>query len=546
MKGFRYTIVFGALALLVLFLLYPLSLVLDASLRVNGTGTITLANYAQIFASKYYVNSIGNSLLAATFATVGATLIGTPLAFCLARVDMPGKTVLLTLATLPLVLPSFVAAYALVLLFGHAGIVTTGLREIGIPIGPIYGLPGITIVFLLTLYPYVLLPSIAGFRAIDISIEEAARNLGGSRLHAFRTVLLPVALPAVLAGALLVFIEALENFGVPVVLAEDRPFLAVDIFKLFAGEAENNPAAAGALSVLLIAGTAIALVVQRRYLSKRRFATDARAAPPPLPLSPGWRALATVFSWGIVAISLLPFIAVLFVSFLHFRGPVLTWQLAFSNYSMLLEGSFRPLYNSLLLATITAVVATLLGAPIGYIVTRHRGVLSTGLDMIGMIPFAVSGTVLAIGLIIAFNSGILILTGGWLILVIAYVVRKLPFCIRSSSAIVHQIEPSLEEASINLGVPPLRTFVTLTVPLMASGLIGGMILVWITAASELSSTIVLYTSRWSTMTVRMYHFLEGGEGAGSASAAAAILILFTAAPLLLIHRRVRRQDDPML
>ena len=546
MKGFRYTIVFGALALLVLFLLYPLCLVLDASLRVNGTGAITLANYAQVFASKYYVNSIANSLLAAAFATVGATLIGTPLAFCLARVDIPGRTVLLTLATLPLVLPSFVAAYALVLLFGHAGVVTAGLRGIGIPIGPIYGLTGITIVFLLTLYPYVLMPAIAGFRAIDVSIEEAARNLGGSRLHAFRTVLLPVAMPAVLAGALLVFIEALENFGVPVVLAEDRPFLAVDIFKLFAGEADNNPAAAGALSVLLIFGTALALLVQRRYLAKRRFATSALIAPPPLPLSPGWRVLATGFSWSVVVLSLLPFLAVLIISFLHFRGPVLTWQLGLSNYSMLLEGSFRPLYNTLLLATIAAVVATLLGAPIGYIVTRHRGALSTGLDMIGMIPFAVSGTVLAIGLIIAFNSGLLILTGGWLILVIAYVVRKLPFSIRSSSAIVHQIEPSLEEASINLGMSPLRTFVTLTVPLMASGLIGGMILVWITAASELSSTIVLYTSRWSTMTVRMYHFLEGGEGAGSASAAAAILILFTAAPLLLLHRRVRRQDATIL
>src|SRR5499425_106215 len=199
MKGFRYTVVLGALAFLVLFLLYPLSLVLDASLRVKGTGAFTLANYAQIFASKYYLNSIANSVLAAVFATVGATLIGTPLAFCLARVDIPGKTVLITLVTLPLVLPSFVAAYALVLLFGHAGVVTTWLR------------------------------------AIDISIEEAARNLGGSRLHAFRTVLLPVAIPAVLAGALLVFIEALENFGVPVVLAEDRPFLAADIFKLFAG-----------------------------------------------------------------------------------------------------------------------------------------------------------------------------------------------------------------------------------------------------------------------------------------------------------------------
>jgi len=546
MKAFRYTIVFGALALLLLFLLYPLSLVLDASLRVNGTGALTLGNYVQIFASKYYLNGIFNSLLAATGATVGATLIGTPLAFCLARVDVPGKTVLLTLATLPLVLPSFVAAYALVLLFGHAGVVTTGLRALGMTIGPIYGLTGITIVFFLTLYPYVLMPAVAGFRAMDISIEEAARNLGGSRLHAFRTVLLPMAMPAVLAGALLVFIEALENFGVPVVLAEDRPFLAVDIFKLFAGEADNNPAAAGALSVLLIASTAIVLLVQRRYLNKRRFATDARTAPSPLPLSPGWRAIATGFSWGIVILSLLPFIAVLFISFLSFRGPVLTWQLGLSNYSMLLEGSFRPLYNTLFVATLAAIVATVVGAPIGYVVTRHRGPLSAGLDMIGMAPFAVSGTVLGIGLIIAFNSGLLTLTGGWLILVIAYVVRKLPFCIRSSSAIVHQIEPSLEEASINLGVSPLRTFATLTVPLMASGLIGGMILVWITAASELSSTIVLYSSRWSTMTVRMYHFLEGGEGAGSASAAAAILIFFTAAPLLVIQRRLRREGATIL
>jgi iron(III) transport system permease protein len=538
-KAFRHTIVFGALALLLLFLLYPLGLVLDASVRADGTGTLTLANYARIFASRYYGNSVLNSLLAAMFATAGATLIGTPLAFCLARIDVPGKTTLLTLATLPLVLPSFVAAYALVLLFGHAGIVTTLLRSIGIPVGPIYGLTGITVVFLLTLYPYVLMPAVAGFRTIDASIEEAARNLGGSRLHAFRTVLLPVAMPAVLAGALLVFIEALENFGVPAVLAEDRPFLAVDIFKLFAGEADNNPAAAGALSVLLIASTAIALIVQRRYLGKRRFATQARTAPPPLPLSRGWRLLATSYSWGVVILSLLPFMAVLCISFLRFRGPVLTWQIGWSNYSMLLEGSFRPLYNTLLLATITAIVATVLGAPIGYVVTRNRGPLTTLLDVIGMVPFAVSGTVLAIGLIIAFNSGWLILTGGWLILVIAYTVRKLPFCIRSSSAIVHQIEPSLEEASINLGVSPLRTFVTLTVPLMASGLVGGMILVWITAASELSSTIVLYSSRWSTMTVRMYHFLEGGEGAGSASAAAAILILFTAAPLLLMQRSRR-------
>jgi len=153
--------------------------------------------------------------------------------------------------------------------------------------------------------------------------------------------------------------------------------------------------------------------------------------------------------------------------------------------------------------------------------------------------------VLAIGLVIAFNSGWLVITGGWLILVIAYVVRKLPFSIRSSSAIVHQIDPSLEEASINLGVSPLLTFVKLTVPLMLGGLIGGMVLIWVTAASELSSTIVLYSSDWATMTVLMFHALEG-TAPGSATAAASVLVLFTAVPLLLIYRLLRRYEQSLL
>jgi iron(III) transport system permease protein len=400
-------------------------------------------------------------------------------------------------------------------------------------------------VFALTLYPYVLMPTLAGFRAIDVSVEESARNLGASRWRVFRTVLLPIVVPSVLAGALLVFIEALENFGVPSVLAEDRPFLALDIFKLFAGESDSNPAAAGALSVLLVIITVAVLLLQRHYLARRRFATGARRAPPPIALTRPWRWLATLYAWGLVLLSLLPFGAVLVISFLQFRGPVLYWQPSLGNYDALLHGSYQPLYSTGILATLTAIAATVLGAPIGYVLVRHRGLLSATLDMVAIVPFAVSGTVLGIGLIIAFNSGPLVLTGGWLILVIAYVVRKLPFSIRSASAIVHQIDPSLEEASINLGVSPMRTFARLTVPMMAGGLTGGMVLVWVTVAAELSSTIVLYSSRWATMTVKMFQSLEG-TAPGQSAAAAAILILFTAVPLLLVYRFLRRQDGSLL
>ncbi len=533
-----------AFAFLGLFLLYPLWLVLRSSVQ-DDAGGFTLAAYAQILSSRYYLGSLGNSLAAGAISMVLASCIGVPLAFCLARLAVPGKALLLTLASVPLVLPSFVGAYALVLLFGHAGVVTVALRSVGIAARPIYGMAGIVAVFTLTLYPYVLLPTLAGFRAVDVSMEEAARNLGASRWHAFRTVLFPIVVPSVLAGALLVFIEALENFGVPAVLAEDRPFLALDIFKLFAGEADPNAAAATALSVLLVGCTVVALLLQRSYQGTRRFTTSARRAAPVIPVSWRWRLLAAAFCWGVVLLSLLPFAVVAVISFQHFQGPVLSWQPGLGNYRNLLKGSYRPLANTLVLASLAAVAATALGAPIGYVLARQRNRASALLGIVATLPFAVSGTVLGIGLVIAFNSGWPVLTGGWLILVVAYVVRKLPLCVKSASAIVHQIDPNLEEASINLGVSPIRTFLTLTVPLMLGGLAGGAVLAWVTATAELSSTIVLYSSRWTTMTVLMLQSLEG-TAPGEAAAAASILILFTAAPLLLAYRLLRRRSGSLL
>jgi iron(III) transport system permease protein len=165
--------------------------------------------------------------------------------------------------------------------------------------------------------------------------------------------------------------------------------------------------------------------------------------------------------------------------------------------------------------------------------------------VLAMMPFAVAGTVLGIGLVIAFNSGFLVLTGGGLILMIAYMIRKLPFNVRASSAILHQIDPSLEEASVNLGVSPLRTFFGLTVPLMLGGIVGGSILTWVTIASELSATVVLYSGPWATMTVVMFQALEG-TSAGAASAAATVLIAVTVVPLLLVHRLLRRHQAALL
>jgi iron(III) transport system permease protein len=534
-----------AFAFLGLFFLYPLSRILGASFLDPKGLHFTLANYAKILGSGFYQASLLNSLEIGAAATVIATLLAVPLAFAMARLPVAGKSALESLVVLPLVLPSFVSAYALVLMLGRAGFVTQALRDFGIPFTSIYGASGIIAVYTLTLYPYVLLPAIAGLKAIDVSVEEASRNLGASRWRGFWTVTLPIVIPSVLSGALLVFIETLENFGVPIVLAEDKPILSVEAFKLFVGETDQNPASAGVLGVLLIACTTIVLLVQRRYLSRRRFATGARRSPPLISVSLPFRLVATLMCWAVVIFSLIPFFAVVVLAFMKFRGPVLQGSFSLDNFAELFSRSARPLGNTLMLSSLAAIAAAAIGVPIGYAVTRLRTPLTSLLEIVATMPFAVAGTVLGIGLIISFNSGFLVLTGGWFIMVVAYVVRKLPFSVRASASILHQIDPSLEEASINLGVSPMMTFARLTLPLMLGGIIGGMVLTWVTVSSELSATVVLYSGEWQTLTVVMFQALEG-TGAGTAVAAASLVIVITLVPLAIIYRLLRRYETSLL
>jgi len=533
----------AALAFLFLgvFLLYPLLQVFGASLLDAEGTTLTLANYGKMLGRPFYRGAIVNTLNIGVAATVITTVLAVPLAFALARLPIPGKAAILAIAALPLVLPSFVSAYAIVLLLGNGGIVTLWLQGIGLRFGSIYGAGGIILVYILTLYPYVLLPAVAAFKAVDVSMEEAAQGLGSSPGRTVGTVILPIVLPAILAGALLVFIETLENFGVPFVLAEDLPIFAVEAFKLFIGETAPNPASAGVLGVLLILTTALVLLMQRRFLASRRFATNARQTPPILRIGLGLRIAATVYCWLIVLLALVPFFAIVVLSFLEFRGPVLHGNFSLANFQGLFDKAMRPLANTLIFASLAAFGVTLIGVPVGYVVTRWRSGVATLLDVVATLPFAVAGTVLAIGFVVSFNSGFLVLTGGPLILVLAYTVRKVPFAVRSASAIVHQIDVSLEEASISLGRSPLKTFLRIVVPLMLGGILSGVVLSWVTVASELSATVVLYSGQWRTLTVVMFQALEGG-GTGLATAAASTLIVVTLLPIALLFRLVKRYE----
>jgi iron(III) transport system permease protein len=545
LNTFPLTVAALAVAFLVLFFLVPVLKVFSASLYDAAGKTLTLSNYTRVLSNRFFLNALGNSLMVAAAALALTITIGVPFAFCVARLPIGGKTALLAIAALPLVLPSFVSAYALVLMFGRGGIVTGMMRSIGIPFESIYGMKGIITTYALTLYPYVVLPTVAALRSVDVSIEEAAQNLGSSRLRMLRTVTLPIVMPSILAGGLLVFIEAMENFGVPFVLAEDKPILAVETFKLFVGETAANPSSAGVLGMLLAFCTIVALLIQRNVLARRYYATGARRAPPLLVVSRPLRILGSAYCWTVIAAALVPFIAVIVISFMRFSGPVLHYEFSLDSFAQLLQRSYRPLVNTLFLSISAAFAATLIGVPIGYLLVRRRSRMSALLEIVATSPFAVAGTVLGIGLVLTYNSGPVILTGTSLIMVIAYAVRKLPFSARSSSALLQQIDASLEEASVNLGVPPFATFLRITVPLILGGIVGGAVLSFVTIASELSSTVVLYSGPWTTMTVAMFQALEG-TSAGEATAAATVLILFTILPVALVYRLLQRFELSLL
>ena len=524
-----------AFAFLALFLAIPVFLVLRASVFTGDGGHLTLDNFQKIFATGFYRAAVINTIQIATGATIAALIVGVPIAFCLARMPIPGKSIAVTLGTLPLLLPSFVSAHAWVLLLGRFGLISQALRAIGIPFGSIYGRWGMIFVYTIQGFPYVLLLAMSAFSAIDVSLEEAGENLGSSRWRTFRTVTLPLLLPAMLSGGLLVFMASAENFGVPFVLAEDMPVLSMEAYKLFVSELGGNPGMAGAMGMLLLLCTTVPLLIQRGYLKRQRFATQSRGRARILSIAPWARRLATGIIFGVDAIALLPFLVVIVASFLEMRGPVMFFRFSLQSYRDVFSTSPEMITNTYLLATLATLAAVLFGLPIGYLVVRHRLRSGGVLEVLSNAPLAIAGTVLGIGFILTFNHHPLLLTGGWLILVLAYTVRMLPFNVRSAAALLHQLDPSLEEASINLGVPPAQTFLRVTARLLLAGIVSGAILTWVNIASELSATVLLYSGPWATMAVGMFQAMES-RNMGVASAFASILVVSVAVPLLIATR----------
>ena len=532
-----------AVSVLFLLVVYPMGSIFQASLLSADTGEFTWDNYLSVFTTKFYRRCLWNSMFLSGLATLFSVIIGVPFAFLTTRYKLPHANILKTLGTLPLILPTFIGAEAWLLLLGRNGILTQFFHAIGLNTPSIYGWQGVVLVYTLQFFPFVFLMVSAAINSVDRSLEESARNLGASPWRVFRTVTLPVVTPSIASGALIVFCMSIENFGVPTIIGNDYKVLAEQAYSEFVSEMGGNPSMAGALSTVLVIVTLILTVLQKVFVERKSYSMSALRPPEILPLSPWKTRLAWLYCAALVFVSLSPFLVVLVAAVTKTSGPVMYYgQFSLDNLAIALQAAPRPILNSFFLSTLATIIGMFFGMAVSYIVVRRRGWTGYSLDLIMMLPLVIAGSVLGIALAATYNTGPVVLTGTWVILVLAYFVRKTPFSVKTTSALLHQIDASVEEASINLGVPPLKSFMKVVVPVMLPGIISGAIIMWVTTLAELSSTIVLYYGPWSTMTVQVFQYIGSGDF-GPASAYGAILILSVVVPLFLLNKFMGK--DPM-
>lgn len=522
-------VVFAGLAMSALFVVWPLFELVRQSFVGQISKSFGLENFVTFFTSNYFMRATYNSLWVATGATVLTMLLGVPLAYAFSRFVFPGKPLLRVLVLLSMMSPPFIGAYAWIILLGRAGIITEWGRDMGFAFPTIYGPTGIMIASALSLYPIVFWVVGGAMKQLDHGLEEAASMLGRRPLVVFFTVTLPLLRPALITSSMLVFLAMLADFGLPNLLGEGErfPVLATLAYNLFLSEIGEEPGMAAVTSVVLVLMAGLVVLAGQYFSKNSRVANDgAQRAALQTPTAGKRYALAAA-TLGVVALANTPLLVVLVSSFLEVRGAVFQPVFTLGNYQNALNLMGNALTNSLIYAGIALVFATVVGAALGYVLTRRSDRYSRLLDFLVMVPFIVPGTVLGIGFAQVFNTPPLLLTGTASVIVLVYFIRRLPYVTRSSSSIVHQIDVALEEASASLGVRPLGTFRRIMLPLMRPGILAGMVLAWLEIFNELSASIVLYTGATKTLPIAAYQQAFGGDF-GVAAAYSGMLIAVTA------------------
>lgn len=509
-----------------LFLFYPLAKLFISAFQETRTGEFTFGNFLKFASKPYYYKSLFNSINLTVIVTLLCCVIGIPMAYVMSHYDIKGKRIIEILIIVSLLSPPFIGAYSWIILLGRNGIISNMLKTLtgsGIEFS-IYGFNGIVIVFTLKLYAYVYMYAAGGLSKIDVSLTEAAENLGCHPIKKIFNMIIPLILPSVMAGALIVFANTFTDFGTPMMIGEGYRTMPVLVYQEFVGEVGGSANYAAALSIIMLIIT-IGIFMGQRYITDKK-SFEMNSLRPITPVKPGKISgfFMHFFIYLFVLLSLLPQITVIVTSFKNMNGSVYKEGWGFQNYVQAFSERGFTIVNTYKLTIISVLIILVLGIIIAYVSVRQKSVFSSILDVVTMFPLVISGTVLGITLLMGFNSRPLRLTGTSTILIIALVIRRLPYTIRSSSAVLKQLSPSVEEASISLGCSPIKTFLKITGPLMLSGVFAGLVLSWVTLITELSASIILYTGKTQTMGISIYLQVYRNEF-GMAAALASILTI---------------------
>ncbi|WP_447921280.1 ABC transporter permease [Achromobacter aegrifaciens] len=537
-------LVFG---FLLLFLAVPVGTVFYTAF-VNADGSFTMGHFGAFFNQPLMKEAFFNSLYVAGWSALLASLIAVPLAYFTVRFDFRGALLIQTLGVLPLIMPPFVGAVAMQLIFGRSGSVNLLLNDwFGFTIPFMDGLNGVIFVESLHYFPFILMNLVVALRNIDGAMEEAAFNLGSRGFRLFRRVIFPLALPGYVAGTSLVFVKVFDDLGTPLVLGTTN-MLAPQAYLRITQVGLEDPLGY-VISVIMVGFSILALWLSARVLKGRDYSTlqkggnsiqKRKLRPMESVLAYGWIAL-------VLLLVLSPHMGVLLLSLAS------VWSFAplpdgytLAHYAAVFSESQGMIANTLLYCGLAAGVDVILGTAIAYLMLRTRLPARQWLDFLASAALAIPGIVLAIGFLRTFRGIELpgtgtLLTSSWIIIMIAYSVRRLPYALRSCVASLQQINISLEEAAQSLGATRMSTIRRVVVPLMAGGMLAGFVTSFVTAAVELSATIMLVTKdSQAPMSYGIYLYMQSAAGRGPGAALGVLAVAAVAIGTYVSHLLVER------
>lgn len=531
------------LAIYLLFMVYPLGNLIK--MAFYGDEGFTLDHFIKFFSKPYYSSTLVNSFKVSFWATVTSLLVGVPMAYFFALYKIRGKQTLRILIIISSMSAPFVGAYAWILLLGRNGVVTNFFKTLfGITPPDIYGFNGMLLVFTTQLFSLIFLYVAGALSKVDNSLLEASENMGCTGVRRFFKVVLPLITPTLLAGALLVFIRALSDFGTPMLMGEGYRTFPVILYTEFVGEVSQNKGFASAIAVIAIVITTVVFFAQNIASKRNSFSMNSLHPIEEKPLRGIKGVLIHAFCYVVVFIAILPQLYVLYTSFKKTSGTIYVDGYSLDSYREMFSRLGRSVQNTIVIPVIALVAVILLAILMAYLSVRRRNVLSSTVDVLSMVPYIIPGTVVGIALVTSFNRPPVAFTGTMFIMVAALIIRRLPYTIRSSVAILHQIPITIEEAALSLGSTKMKTFFKITVPMMSSGIVAGAILSWVTMISELSTAMILYTGRTQTLTVAIYTQIVRGNY-GIAAAMASVLTILTIISLLIFNKLSKNGEITM-